>query len=126
MKKTVLAMAAATLIGASPAVAQDTKMPMDHHGHGDMQHMEKMETKKVAPGTEVDGIAIINAVDMDKKQVNLTHEPMPALGWPSMTMDLPVTSKVDLGSVKAGDNVAFKLKLGRDKTYRVIEMAPAK
>jgi len=42
-----------------------------------------------------------------------------------MTMDLPVTSKVDLGSLKAGDKIAFKLKLGRDKTYRVIEITPA-
>jgi Cu(I)/Ag(I) efflux system protein CusF len=31
-------------------------------------------------------------------------------------VDLPVTSKVDLSGVKAGDKVSFKLKLGRDKT----------
>ena len=124
MRKTILAIAA-SLIVASPAVAQEMKMPMDHKGHGDMQHMEKMEHKDVAPGTEAEGTGILNSIDADKKQVNVSHDPMPALSWPSMTMALPVTSKVDLGSLKAGDKIAFKLKLGRDKTYRVIEITPA-
>ncbi len=41
-----------------------------------------------------------------------------------MTMDLLVTKRVDLTPIKAGDKVDFKLKLGRDKTYRIIEINP--
>lgn len=89
--------------------------------HGAASHAEAM------PGiTEASGVGVINSVDADKGTVNLTHEPMPELGWPTMTMDLPVTKRVELGGVKAGDKVDFKLKFGRDKTYRITEMEASK
>ncbi len=43
-----------------------------------------------------------------------------------MTMDLPVTNKVDLAKLKPGDKVIFHLKLGRDKAYRITEIKTAK
>lgn len=125
---TTLAIAALSL--PAGAYAADGKMDhtgMDHQkmdsgkmDHGAMSHEAK-------PGvTEASGVGVVNAVDATKKQVNLTHEPMPELGWPKMTMDLPVTGGVDLGAVKSGDKVTFRLKLGRDKVYRIMEMQPAK
>lgn len=102
-------------ISTSPVASQDMKM--DHSGHGQME---------VKPGTEASGVGVINSVDADKGLINLTHEPMPDVGWPTMTMDLPVTKHVELGGIKAGDKVDFKVKLGRDKQYRVIEILPAK
>lgn len=105
-------------ISASPVASQEMKMDhSDHSGHGQME---------VKPGTEASGSGVVNSVDADKGMINLTHEPMPDLGWPTMTMDLPVTKHVVLGGIKAGDKVDFKIKLGRDKKYRVIEMLPAK
>ncbi|MCH9807661.1 MAG: copper-binding protein [Alphaproteobacteria bacterium] len=103
--------------------AMDHGKMMDHSkmDHGAMKHGEAMPGK-----TEASGVAVINSVDADKGMINLTHEPMPDLGWPTMTMDLPVTKRVDLGSVKAGDKVDFKVKLGRDKQYRVTDMEAAK
>ena len=68
----------------------------------------------------------VNSVDAAKGVVNITHEPMPAIGWPTMTMDMPVTKRVDLSTVKTGDKVDFKVKLGRDKQYRVTEIEAAK
>lgn len=50
---------------------------------------------------------------------------MPDLGWPTMTMDLFVTKRVDLSGKEAGDKVSFKVKLGRDRQYRIIEMEEA-
>jgi hypothetical protein len=41
-----------------------------------------------------------------------------------MTMDLPVTRRVDLSTVKPGDDVILSLKQGRDKQYRVIDIMP--
>ncbi len=43
-----------------------------------------------------------------------------------MTMELPATSKVALDVIKPGDKVDFRLKLGRDKVYRIIEISPKK
>lgn len=79
--------------------------------------------------TKTDGAAgtgVIHSIDTTKRIINLTHEPMPDLGWPVMTMDLPATKRVDLSGLKEGDKVDFKLKLGRDKKYRIIEIKMAK
>lgn len=144
MKKNICTFLMLALL-AGPALAEDK---MDHSGHGAMDHgkMEKgsmdhgnmehgnaahgemgeMKAVEVKPGTEASGVGVLNSVDTDKGTVNVTHEPMPELGWPSMTMDLPVTKRVDLSALKAGEKVGFTLKLGRDKQYRVMKMEPAK
>ncbi|MCG7917706.1 MAG: copper-binding protein [Candidatus Thiodiazotropha taylori] len=70
------------------------------------------------------GMGILHQVDAEKKMVNLTHEPIPSLKWPEMTMDLPVTKRVDLSRFKAGDQVHFTLKKGRDNHFRIISMEP--
>ena len=69
---------------------------------------------------QAEAIGVINAVDAEKRSVNITHEPVEALGWPKMTMDLPVTRRVDLTTIKTGTKVRIKLKQGRDKHYRII------
>lgn len=139
MKRTITAIAA-VVIGAvalplTLAAADDhkdhSKMDhgkMDHQqmDHSKMDHGAMQGSEAKAGATEASGTGRINSVDVEKKQVNLTHAPMPELGWPEMTMDLPVTAKVDLSTVKAGDAVAFRLKLGRDKVYRITEIGPAK
>lgn len=116
---------------AGTAMAEEKAMDhgtMDHSqmDHSKMEHGEMKAVEAVPGETEAGGVGVINSVDAEKGVVNLTHEPMPELGWPSMTMDLPVTKKVDLGAVKAGEKVDFRIKLGRDKQYRVIEMKAAK
>jgi Cu(I)/Ag(I) efflux system protein CusF len=123
----ILFMSASVL--STQAWAADEKMDhgkMDHGtmDHKGMDHAPSGQDAK-ASATEATGTGVINSVDAAKKQVNITHEPMPELDWPKMTMDLPVTGKVDLGTVKAGDKVTFRLKLGRDKTYRIMQMSPA-
>jgi Cu(I)/Ag(I) efflux system protein CusF len=71
------------------------------------------------------GHGVIKSVDAQNASVNITHDPIPALQWPAMTMDLPVAEQVDLSGVKAGDTVDFTILLGSDNVYRVTEMAPA-
>lgn len=78
---------------------------------------------EVSVKTEATGTGVINSINVGQNSINITHEPMPELGWPLMTMDLPVTRKVDLGKISAGDSVSFTVKLGRDKKYRVIELS---
>ncbi len=119
-----------TAILAVPAWAQkaDTKLaptdpaPMEH---GTMDHSAMDHAKMEAGGKrEAAGTGVINSISAETNSINITHDPMPEFGWPQMTMDLPVTRKVDLSGVKSGDKVTFKLKLGRDKTYRIIKIAP--
>ena len=83
--------------------------------HGEMKATVKKEA--------VAG-AVINSIDEKGGKINVTHEPVPELGWPKMTMDLPVTRRVDLSKVKSGAHVNIKLKQGRDKQFRVIAIEP--
>jgi Cu(I)/Ag(I) efflux system protein CusF len=111
----ILALSAAAL--SFPAVASDNK---SHGGsHGSVDH-SAMKAPESTDETEVTGV--INSVDAEKGMINVTHEPVEALGWPKMTMDLPVTRRVDLSTVEAGSNVKFKLKQGQDKQFRVIDI----
>ncbi len=107
---------AAGLFGLTPALGQDKK-EMDH---GSM----KMEAP--AGVTEAEAKGKINSVDTEGGKVNVTHDPVPTIGWPKMTMDLPVTRRVDLSTVKPGTEVTFKLKKGRDNQFRIIEITPAR
>lgn len=123
--KTKIALTVVLLTGmASATMADDKGMQPGGMNHGQMDH-SKMNHGMEKAG-EANGVGVINSVDAEKGMINITHEPMPELGWPTMTMDMPVTKHVDLGVVKSGDKVDFKVKLGRDKQYRVIEMVPAK
>ena len=73
---------------------------------------------------EVQVKGVLNSIDSEAQTINVTHEPVESLGWPAMTMALPVTRRVDLSTVKPGDNVRFTLKQGRDKQYRVTHIEP--
>jgi Cu/Ag efflux protein CusF len=84
------------------------QMPMDHSGH----HMSG-DSKVVM------GKGIIHSVSKMNNKVNLTHEPIPALGWPAMTMDLAVAEDIDLKSIAPDQEVMFHMVLGEDKVYRI-------
>ncbi|MBF0186742.1 MAG: copper-binding protein [Magnetococcales bacterium] len=97
-----------------------------HHGHhapssGAADH-SAMGHGAATSASKAMGMGIVHTIDAEKRMVNLTHEPIPALNWPKMTMDLPVTKRVKLESLKAGDSVHFTLKMGRDKVYRITKM----
>jgi Cu/Ag efflux protein CusF len=115
--KQILALATVlATVTLTPALASD-KMDHGKMGHG------AMEMK--AQADEAEAKAVINSVDADGAKVNVTHEPVEALGWPKMTMDLPVTRRVDLSTVKTGEPVTIRIKQGRDKQFRIVEIKPA-
>jgi Cu(I)/Ag(I) efflux system membrane fusion protein len=49
-------------------------------------------------------------IDAKSGKVTLAHEPIPELGWPSMTMGFSVKDTRSLAKLKAGDTVQFELK----------------
>lgn len=67
----------------------------------------------------------VNAVDMAKRKVNLSHEPIPAINWPAMTMDFQTAALVDLSKVKPGSKVRFTLSRAADGNYTVESISPA-
>ncbi len=130
MRKASVLCAAMLILGSTMTVlaedADTTPSQTDKPAATDMDHSQMDHSKMEMMGKkEATGTGVVNAVDIDKSSINITHEPMPDFGWPKMTMDLPATRKVDLSKVKAGDKVTFTLKLGMDKKYRVIDVKPA-
>ena len=87
-------------------------------GHEGMMH-DKMMHSEHDTSELTEGTGTLNAISDNK--VNVTHGPIPALQWPEMTMDLPVSESVDLSGFEKGDSVRFFLKL-KDKTYVIEKM----
>jgi Cu/Ag efflux protein CusF len=84
-------------------------MKMAHEGHNDAH----------ATGT-------VNTVDPAQHKLNISHNPIPEIGWPAMTMDFPVAPSVDLRSVKPGMRVNFTIEQGQGGTYEIRALAPAR
>jgi Cu/Ag efflux protein CusF len=64
-------------------------------------------------------MGVINTVDAEARSINLTHEPIPDIGWPAMTMDLAVSDSADLSGLEAGTGVSFTLEKGPDDIFRI-------
>jgi Cu(I)/Ag(I) efflux system protein CusF len=87
----VMAGALASLAPAAPALAQA--------GHG--AHAQVPQT--------AEGRGVVRAVNVQQGSVTIEHEPIPALGWPSMTMAFRVRSADLLNGVSVGARVHFEL-----------------
>ena len=55
------------------------------------------------------GSGRVDEVDRETRRIRISHGPIDALGWPSMTMVFPVRPRVDLGQVEAGQDIRFAL-----------------
>lgn len=60
------------------------------------------------------GDGIIKSVNADEQKLNMEHEPIPAISWPSMTMDFQFKPGVDISGLKNGDAVQFHLEKSDD------------
>jgi Cu/Ag efflux protein CusF len=67
----------------------------------------------------------VNSVDAAQHKINLSHNPIPAIGWPAMTMDFPVAPSVDLNRIKPGSRVNFSLEKDNGGMYRIQSVEPA-
>lgn len=90
----------------------------DHgaHGHGSHGDDSASNTKSAM------GTGVIHSVSRLNRKVNLTHDPIPALKWPEMTMDLDVAEGVDLKALAPEEKVKFRIELGDDKVYRITKI----
>jgi Cu/Ag efflux protein CusF len=61
----------------------------------------------------------VNSVNTADKTLNITHDPIEALGWPTMTMDFAVNPVIDLSKIQPGQPITFGLAKGTDGIYMV-------
>lgn len=87
---------------------------MDHSSmdHGDMAMGEE------AIEGAVHAKAVVNS--MGDGTVNVSHGPIPEIGWPAMTMDMPLLDGAEMmGEIADGDTVTMMLVKDNDGMYAV-------
>jgi Cu/Ag efflux protein CusF len=94
----------------------------DHASHP--QHGNEMQMAH-AGHNDAHGTGTVNSVDPAQHKVNLSHSPIPEIGWPAMTMDFPVAASVNLDAIKPGTRVNFTIQQGRGGMYEIRAISPA-
>lgn len=97
MKKSVLSAAviAVSLAFGAPAVADMKGMNMNAASESQQPIEARGQVEKISP---------------EKNKVVLSHEPIPALGWPAMKMGFTTAKGVNLENLQPGDSVRFVLE----------------
>lgn len=80
---------------------------------------------QVAQAGPVQGSGMVNSVDPSGRKISLSHNAIPAIGWPAMTMDFAVAPSVDLRQVKVSAHVNFMMQRGGDDMYVIQSITPA-
>ena len=123
-----LGMKGTLIVGQASKLGETVKM--DHHKMGKMhddamkegeQHASHHDQQAIVANA-IEATGKINSIDASKDSVNLTHDPIKALGWPKMKMEFSVEKGVDLSGLKAGDPVSFALKPKGEDDYVVIDI----
>ncbi len=106
--KTLLTVILALTLPAPLAMAQTSdKMDRSKMHMSDAQREGAVHTKATLNSLG-DGIA------------NVSHDPIPEIGWPAMTMDLPLAEGVHTtGDIKEGDSVTLMLIKAEDGMYAI-------
>ncbi len=94
--------------GHAPSPQDAAEMQMAHSGHNDAH-----------------GTGTVNSVDPAQHKLNLSHAPIPEIGWPGMTMDFPVAPSVDLKAIKPGTRVNFTIQQQPGGMYEIQTITPA-
>ncbi len=80
--------------------------------------MSNTEPDSRSDSNIVSGSGVIQAIKANEHKLNLQHEPIEELGWPSMTMDFTVADDVDMSELSVNDEVMFQLEQ-RDDRYLI-------
>lgn len=112
--KTILIAAALTL----PFIVFGAHHEQEHNA--DNQHEQHGSSRPTAMGT-----GVVHSVDSAGRKINLTHDPIPDLKWPAMTMDLDVAESVDLQDISPDEKIQFQIQLDEDKVYRITDIIKA-
>ena len=64
----------------------------------------------------------VNRVKTDQQKVNLDHEPVDEWGWPTMTMDFPVSNSVDIGQFRKDQDIQVLVLKNETGSIQIIDV----
>ena len=112
-------------VAADPQQQAPTRVALAGEGHAThSQHGSDMQMAHEGHN-DAHGTGTVNSVDPAQHKINLSHQAIPDIGWPAMTMDFPVAASVDLKPVKPGTRVNFTIEKGQGGMYEIRAIAPA-
>ena len=71
----------------------------------------------------VTGKGVLHELMEGERKINLSHDPIPELGWPDMTMDFGLDEGVSLDGLKSGQSVEFDMT-EKDGSYIIKSIRP--
>ena len=77
-----------------------------------------------AAPTEYMTVGTLNSVNEAAGTVNISHSPVPAAGWPAMTMDFKLANPSEAASVKPGDRVDLHFTIESGMNATITHLAP--
>lgn len=86
--------------GGEKPVATPAGMPVTHHGHGKVENM-------------------------GKDDITLSHDPVPSMQWPAMTMGFKVAAGGAPKNLAVGDMVNFEFQKTKDGAFQITAISPA-
>ena len=93
---------------------------------GSLTRMEPLKAEQ-PDATLPDGIpgtGLLRQIIADERQVKLSHDPIPALNWPSMTMNIKLADGVALPDIPIDSKVTFTLHRVDDYAVEIIQIIP--
>jgi len=116
-------------LGGSGPVTASPPPPAPAHempaqGGGSSAHSAKMQMAH-AGRNDAHGTGTVNSVDPAQHKLNISHQPIPEIGWPAMTMEFPVAPSVDLTAIEPGTRVNFTIEQQPGGMYEIKSIAPA-
>ena len=115
--------------GSGPVIASPQPEVSGHTTHaGDQatsaEHGGEMQTAHEGH-SDAHGTGTVNSVDPGQHKVNMSHAPIPEIGWPAMTMEFPVAPSVDLKAIKPGMSVNFTIEQQPGGMYEIRAITPS-
>jgi Cu(I)/Ag(I) efflux system periplasmic protein CusF len=116
-------------LGSSGPVTASAAPPapayaMHAEGGGSSDHSAAMQMAH-AGHNDAHGTGTVNSVDQTQHKLNISHQPIPEIGWPAMTMEFPVAPSVDLTAIKPGTRVNFTIEQQPGGMYEIRAITPA-
>lgn len=75
------------------------------------------------PPEVVYGTGVVDAIMASHGMIDLTHEPIPALDWPVMSMSFFALDGVSYEGLNVGDGVEFSLRQNEDGQWRIASIS---
>ena len=94
--------------------------------HGDMNHGSMNHDAMMKGRTEhmIEATGVVKEIYKKDGLISLSHDAIPDVNWPAMTMKFSVGDEVDLDSLKKDQTVQFTLHRASDGSLPLVELCP--